>query len=63
MAFEYAFIQNVAPGSPMPPDSAWRKIGLAQSQRLAAGEDRGGGDPALDLLRIHGWRYLFLIYH
>ena len=55
MAFEYAFIQNVAPGSPMPPDSAWRKIGLAQSQRLAAGEDRGGGNPALVLLRIHGW--------
>eukprot|EP00959_Pyramimonas_sp_CCMP1952_P054368 1137019-Pyramimonas_sp.AAC.1 len=53
MAFECAFIQNVAPGSPMPPDSAWRKIGLAQSQRLAAGEDRGGGDPALVFLCVY----------
>ena len=61
MAFEYAFVQNVAPGSPIPPDSAWRRIGLSQSQRLAAGEDRGGGNLALVLPRLHGWCYLFFI--
>ena len=39
MALEWAFVADVGPGAALPPDLAWRKLSIRQSNRVAAGQD------------------------